>query len=196
MTTIYFIRHAEADSANPDSRNRPLTEKGLNDRALVTAYLQDKGIDAILSSPFKRAVDTVADFADSKGLEVLLSEDFKEHNTISDNYPDYEYFPFIKKYWAGFLYKVPGDESLHELQERNIAALIDALTKYKDKNIVIGTHGMALSTIIRYYDPTYGFADFMAMVKIKPWIVQMSFSGVACAGMEKIDLFEKTGMLK
>ena len=61
MTTVYFIRHAEADNTNRDGRNRPLTEKGMNDRALVTAFLHDKNIDAILSSPFKRAVDTVAE---------------------------------------------------------------------------------------------------------------------------------------
>ena len=65
MTRIYFIRHAESDNAVRDGRIRPLTEKGLADRRLVTKYLQDKKIDAVLSSPFKRAVDTVADFAET-----------------------------------------------------------------------------------------------------------------------------------
>jgi len=31
---------------------------------------------------------------------------------------------------------------------------------YEGKNIVIGTHGTALSTIINYYDSTYGYDDF------------------------------------
>ena len=68
MTTVYLIRHAEADNSNRDGRIRPLTEKGLTDRQLVTEFLRNKNINAVLSSPFKRAVDTVADFAEKKRL--------------------------------------------------------------------------------------------------------------------------------
>ena len=49
MTTVYFVRHAEADNTNRDGRNRPLTVKGLADRKLVTNFFQDKDIDAVLS---------------------------------------------------------------------------------------------------------------------------------------------------
>jgi 2,3-bisphosphoglycerate-dependent phosphoglycerate mutase len=152
MTTVYFIRHAEADNSIRDGRIRPLTDKGLTDRKLVTEFLQDKNISAVFSSPLKHAVDTVADFAVNSGISLLLSENFKEHDTISDNYPSNKYFQFVKKYWADFHYKVSGNEMLLEVQERNITALNDILAQYKNKNIVIGTHGTALSTIINYYE--------------------------------------------
>jgi len=189
ITTVYFIRHAESDSSVHEGRTRPLTEKGLKDRALVTSFLLDKNIDAVLSSPFKRAVDTVSDFADGKGLQMVLIEDFKEHDTISDNYPTSEYFSFINKYWTDFNYKVHNDESLFELQKRNITAFNRILAEYRNKTVVIGTHGMALSTIINYFDPTYKFENFLDMVKIKPWVVRMDFNDDGCVGMEKIDLF-------
>ena len=51
MTTIYFMRHAQADNSVRDGRIRPLTEKGLADRKLVTEFLQDKDIDVVVSSP-------------------------------------------------------------------------------------------------------------------------------------------------
>ena len=190
MTTIYFIRHAESDSADHDSRNRPLTDKGLADRRLVTEYLCDKGIDAVFSSSFKRSVDTVEDFAKSKDLQVMPLDAFKEHDTISDSYPSEDYFPFIRRYWDDFSFKVCGDESLSDVQNRNIAAISSILTEYAGKNVVIGTHGMALSTIMNYYDKSYGFDDFMAMVSIKPWVVRMDFHDDACMGIEKIDLFD------
>jgi 8-oxo-dGTP diphosphatase len=46
--------------------------------------LRDKNIDAVLSSPFKRAVDTVADFAGKNGFEIELVEDCraKERDTF------------------------------------------------------------------------------------------------------------------
>ena len=188
MTTIYFIRHAEADRTVHDPYTRPLTEKGLRDRALVTAFLNDKNIDAIFSSPFKRAVDTIADFANHIGQRVTVMDSLKEHDTIGDNYPSDEYFLFIKKYWEDFHHKAPGDESLSEVQERNISAIKSILIGYRDKSVVIGTHGIALSTIINFYDSTYCFDDFLAMVKIRPWVVKMDFNDDGCVGMEKIDL--------
>jgi len=189
MTTVYFIRHAEADNTVRDGRNRPLTEKGMVDRALVTGFLQDKNIDVVLSSPFKRAVDTVADFANKNGYEIETKEDFRERKSDSDWARGTDFWPFIERQWADFSYSLSDGECLAVVQDRNIAALNDVLVRYKNKNIVIGTHGTALSTIIKYYDKTYGFKDFMEMVNILPWVVRMDFNDDGCVGMEKTDLF-------
>ena len=189
MTTVYFIRHAEADNTNRDGRNRPLTAKGLADRRLVTEFLQDKKIDAVLSSPYKRAVDTVAPFAEKNGFEVELVEDFRERKSDGDWNREMDYEPFNKRQWADFSYTLSDGECIAEVQERNIAALNKVLQKYKGQNIVIGTHGMALSTIINYYDKTYGYDDFFDMLYITPWVVRMDFNDDGCIGMEKIDLF-------
>jgi len=189
MTTIYFIRHAESDISVRDGRLRPLTEKGMRDRALVTAFLKDKGIDAVLSSPFKRAVDTVADFAEKNGFLVETVEDFRERKSDSDWQRETDFWPFIERQWADFFYSLSDGECLAEVQDRNIAALNRVLDEYQGKTVAIGTHGTALSTIINHYDSSYGYADFMAMVKIMPWVVKMTFEGRDCAGMRKIDLF-------
>jgi 2,3-bisphosphoglycerate-dependent phosphoglycerate mutase len=189
MTTIYFVRHCESDTSIRDDRIRPLTTKGLADRELVTAFLQDKGIDVVLSSPYRRAYDTISDFANKAGLQIHGVEDFRERKAGNVWLPDDEFWQYIRRKWSDFSYKLADGESLAEVQERNIAALNDVLDKYKDKNIVIGTHGTALSTIINYYDCTYDFADFMAMVNIMPWVARMVFNDTDCAAIEKIDLF-------
>ena len=123
MTTVYFVRHAQSDASVQDPFLRPLTEQGLRDRLLVTEFLRGKEVAALFSSPYKRAVDTLADFAEKRGLPVQTVEDFREHETISDSYLDEDYFPFIQKYWDDPAYKVPGDESLEELQQRNVRVL-------------------------------------------------------------------------
>ena len=188
MTTVYFIRHAEADNSNRDGRNRPLTERGFAGRGLVTEFLRDKGIDAALSSPFKRAVDTISGFTEAAGLSISLVEDFRERKSDSDWVRDTDFFPFIERQWADFSYSLSDGECLAVVQERNIAALNAALEKYEGKTIVIGTHGTALSTIINYYDNSYNFDDFMAMVNLLPWAVKMTFDGTDCLGIEKINL--------
>ena len=78
MTKVYFVRHAEPNYENHDDMLRELSARGMEDRKRVTAFLSDKQIDVVLSSPFKRAVDTVKDFADSKGLTVETVNDFRE----------------------------------------------------------------------------------------------------------------------
>lgn len=60
MTELYFIRHCQLNYENHDDLTRELSPKGQADTGLVTGYLRDKNISAVLSSPFKRAVDSGA----------------------------------------------------------------------------------------------------------------------------------------
>lgn len=78
MTKVFFVRHAEPNYDNHDDRSRELSPRGMEDRKKVTPFLADKNIDIVISSPFKRAVDTVQDFADKNGLPVEIVEDFRE----------------------------------------------------------------------------------------------------------------------
>lgn len=187
MTTIYFVRHAKPNFENHDDRTRELSEKGMEDRKLVTAYLKDKQIDAVLSSPYKRAVDTVKHFADSIGVPVIEADDFRERKVDSVWIEDFD--RFCKCQWNDFSYKLSDGETLSEVQTRNIKALKDVLNKYKDRNVVIGSHGTALSTIINYYDKTFGYDEFMAIKSLMPWIVKFSFCGEEIQSIERIDLF-------
>lgn len=82
MTVVYFVRHAEPNYDNHDDMSRELTKKGLEDRKLVTDFLSDKGIDVVMSSPYKRSVDTVKAFADNAAMEIVLVEDFRERRVV------------------------------------------------------------------------------------------------------------------
>lgn len=189
MTKVYFIRHAESDTSVRDGRIRPLTNKGLTKRILVTEFLRDKNIEAVLSSPFKRAVDTVSDFAEKNDFKIKIVEDFREQKSSSDMRRDNPAFrSFLERQWTDFTYTFSDGECLQEVQERNISALNSVLTEYKDKNIAIGTHATALSVIINYYDDTYGFKNFEEMEDKLPWAVKMVFDELNCVEIEKIDL--------
>lgn len=188
MTTVYFVRHAEPNYNNHDDMSRELSAKGLEDRKLVTQFLMDKGIDVVLSSPFKRACDTVAEFAVTKGFEIQTMDDFRERKIDSCWIEDFN--AFSRAQWADFNYKLSDGECLKEVQERNIAALNHVLKIYEGKNIVVGSHGTALSTIINYYDSSFGFDDFEKIRGLMPWVVKFAFEGTLCVGMEKINLFE------
>ena len=187
MTNVYFIRHAQPNYDNHDDLLRELSEKGLADRALVTKYLSDKQISAVLSSPYKRAIDTVLPFAESQGLKVEVIENFRERRIDSEWIENFN--AFCERQWADFDYKLTDGECLREVQERNIDALKLVLNKYSGKNIVIGSHGTALSTIINYYDKSFGHDEFEKIRALMPLVVHFTFDGEACVGIEQIDLF-------
>lgn len=187
MTNVYFITHAESDFNIRDDLRKPLTTKGTEDAKLVTAFLEDKDIHAVLSSPCLRAYDTIKNFAGEKRLSVKTIHDFRERKVDNEWIDDYS--SFMKKQWDDFDYKLSSGESLREVQNRNINALNNALSSYEGKNIVIGTHGTALSTMINYYQNSYGYDDFVSMRKLIPRVVKIEFDKNECVSMSHIDIF-------
>lgn len=187
MTTVYFVRHAQPDFNNHEDASRALTPKGLQDRKLVTSFLSKKQVAAVMSSPYKRAVDTVADFAETAGMSVVPIEGFRERRVDSVWIEDFE--DFCQRQWADFEYRRSDGETLSEVQRRNIAALQKLLDEYKDKTIVVGGHGTALCTLINYYDSTFGYDEFQKIRELMPWVVEFTFQGEDCKGILQYDLF-------
>ncbi|MCM1285607.1 MAG: histidine phosphatase family protein [Acetobacter sp.] len=188
MTNVYFIRHAEPNYNNHDDMSRELSDKGMHDRKLVSDFLLNKHIDIVFSSPYKRAIDTIYDFARTVNLDIEIIEDFRERKVGSDWISEFN--TFCKKQWKNFNFKLSDGESLNEVQSRNIKALNNIIELYTGKNIVIGSHGTALSTIINYYDKTFGYDDFQKIKNIMPWIVKFTFNDNACINIQQYNLFE------
>lgn len=190
MTHVYFVRHAQPNYENHDDASRELTEKGLADRALVTRFLADREIGVVLSSPYKRAVDTVKEFADSRGYEIIRVDDFRERKIDSCWIEDFQ--SFSRHQWEDFDYKLSDGETLNEVQRRNVAALEQTVRQYEGQGIVIGSHGTALSTVINYYQPAFSFAEFEQIKPLMPWVVYFRFDGGDCVRIEGHDLFANT----
>lgn len=186
-TIFYFIRHAQPNYNNHDDMTRELNEKGICDRVLVTKFLSNEKIDVILSSPYKRSIDTVSDFADVYNLKINIVDDFRERKVDNVWIDDFE--AFTKRQWEDFDYKLSDGECLHDVQKRNIKALKTALKDYYGKNIVVGSHGTALSAIINYFDKTFDYENFNAIRSLMPWIVKFTFKNETCINIEKIDVF-------
>lgn len=184
MTQIYFVRHAEPNYANHDDLTRELSPKGLQDRHAVTAFLRDKGVSAVLSSPYRRALDTVRPFAEEAGLPIIHVRDFRERR-ITDGWID-DFNAFARRQWADFDYALPGGESLRQVQRRCVAALERVLEEYAGECVVIGGHGTAISTVLNYYRPAFGYEAFEQIRHVMPWIVRLDFDGMQLTEMESI----------
>lgn len=79
-------------------------------------------------------------------------------------------------------------ESLIEVQVRNVNALFDIISDNLGKNIVIGTHGTALSTIINYFDPSFGYDGFCNIRDKMPYILCFTFNDLNLSSITEIEV--------
>ena len=188
MTQVYFVRHAQPLYRNHDDAGRELSPKGREDRKLVTAFLLDKAIDVVISSPYARAADTVRHFANTVRMPIIHMSEFRERVVAGEWIDDFD--TFCRRQWEDFGYHLPSGECLREVEARNIAGLTRVLQEYEGKNIVIGGHGTSISTVLNHYDPTFGYEGFESIRRLMPWIVRLDFDGQTFLGMEKFNITE------
>ncbi len=189
MTRVYFVRHAQPDSNITDDRTRPLTEEGMRDTKKVTAHLHNKNIHYLMSSPYKRSMDTIRDLADTLHMEIHTDEDFRER-AIGIGYLG-DSTQYIRNMWADVHYRSEGAECLAEVQERNIRGLKKVLAGHPGETIVIATHATALSSILCYYVSDFGVDAFFRLLQYRPYIIRLDFEGEVCIGMTEELLIEK-----
>ena len=173
MTRVYFVRHAQSDYRSGPDRERGLTAEALEDRRVVLDFLRDKPVDAFYCSPYRRSLDTIREAADHFGLPIRTDERLREREAA----PGGNCRELFRKRWSDFDWHEPGGESLRFVQDRNIAALTEILEQNREKTLVLGTHGTALSTILNYYDPGWDCDSFLRVIDWMPFVVALDFDG-------------------
>lgn len=155
MTKLFFVRHAHSTYTS-DEVNRPLSEQGSIDAKLVTELLKPKKIDVVVSSPYKRALQTVEEVAEYIDIGLEIIDGFKERTLTAT--PANNFNLAITKVWEDFNFSWEGGESNIVAQKRGVEATFNLLDKYKDKNVVIGTHGNIMVLIMNFFDNQYDFS--------------------------------------
>ena len=130
-------------------------------------------MDAFYCSPYRRSLDTIREAADHFGLPIRTDERLREREAA----PGGNCRELFRKRWSDFDWHEPGGESLRSVQDRNIAALTEILEQNREKTLVLGTHGTALSMILNYYDPGWDCDSFLRIIDWMPFVVALDFDG-------------------
>lgn len=186
VTTVWMIRHAQADANVSDPLRRPLTEAGKKDCALVTDLLRGQGVSRVFSSPYRRAAETVSDFAKEVGLPVQTDDGFCEFHA-GKPMPEAEFLRYVEACFRDPAYMKGGGESFEGLQNRVWRALSRILNACSGQSVAVGTHGVALSALIHRFTPSFGYDGFLRVLPRMPLIARMVFAGVECLEIELID---------
>lgn len=158
MTTIYIVRHAEAEG-NLYRRihgiyNSRVTPTGLKQLELLRHRFEGVHLDAVYSSDLHRALLTAGAVAYSSGLEIRPTERLREVNMgcwedktwgevllrQRDQYINFSTYPHR--------WHVEGSEPFTDLQDRLERAVIDIAGKHKGGSIALATHGCAIRSLM------------------------------------------------
>mgnify|MGYP001368466991 FL=1 len=82
-TTYYFIRHAEKDRSNKTEKDPNLTAEGLKRAQRWAEVLKDIPLDMVLSTNYKRTLQTGAPIAGRKELSI---ENYNASNGFDDEF--------------------------------------------------------------------------------------------------------------
>jgi len=157
MMEIILARHGETEwNVSEVFRGRidiELNETGMKQAELLAKHLSNLKIDAIYSSPLKRALKTAQLIAHYHKLDAevapgLVDFDYGEwqglpHQEVKVKYKEL-YAQWIKNpHWV----KMPAGESLSELRKRAIAVVNNVIAKYEG-NIVLVSHRVVNKVLI------------------------------------------------
>lgn len=188
ITGLYFVRHAQPDYRQGVDSTYVLSDEGRTDRQCVTEVLRDIRLDAAVSSPYRRSIETIQPCAEEHALIIHTDLRLRERDKGTGNPNTPEMF---RKRWEDMHYCEKDGECLAACQKRNIEAVQEILDTYAGKNVLVGTHGTALSTILHYYDPSFGYKDFMRIIDFMPYVICMRFDGKQYCGYEELTYIHK-----
>ena len=181
ITNLYFVRHAHS-TYTPNELERPLSERGKEDARWITELLKEEGIDHVISSPYKRAIQTVEGIARFLDLPIELMEDYKER--VLSEQPVENFSEAIEMVWDNYSYAFEGGESNYLAQKRGVEVVYQTLERFEGKNVAIGTHGNIMVLIMNYFDAKYDY-NFWRELGM-PDIYKLSFKGKNLIDVERI----------
>jgi probable phosphoglycerate mutase len=131
----------------------PLTDTGIRQAAAAAKRLASAGIDAIVTSPLQRAVQTAEEVASVTGIPVLADDGFRE-----TDFGAWEGLTFaeVRERWPSEVtawladpsVAPPGGESFTQVSERVTAALHRVLAERAGQTVLVVSHVTPIKTLV------------------------------------------------
>jgi broad specificity phosphatase PhoE len=175
---LLWVRHGEPVRIEPGSGVRAdpeLTARGTEQAQRLAAWLAIEPIDAIVSSPLLRAVDTAAPIAKSCGVEVEVVEGLIEYDSNSDHYIPMEELRANKdERWQAMIdgtWDLFGADLPDVFRARVDETVTELISRFAGKRVVAVCHGgvinVALGSVLGVAQPLWfepGYTSLSRMI--------------------------------
>jgi broad specificity phosphatase PhoE/ribonuclease HI len=148
-TVTHLLRHGQTEHT-PERRfsgssDVPLSDLGRAEARAAAAYLGDRGIDVIVSSPLQRCRETAAAAADVLGLKADVDDDLRELDfgewegltgeEVRERSPS-----AFRRWWGATDVRAPGGESIADVSARVARARERILTRHAGRTVLVVSH--------------------------------------------------------
>jgi isoleucyl-tRNA synthetase len=154
--TYMVMRHGQTDHNNKGlwdfGDSSPLTEEGQQQVTAAARLIKDKKIDIIITSPYKRTIETATIVATQLGMNeetIITNEMIGEWNVGAefDNKPLDDYFAVRNAHEDRYGFKTADGESYIDILKRTGKFIYDLEQQYQGKTILIISHGAVTRAI-------------------------------------------------
>lgn len=164
QTTVYLMRHAltlpEEGLAEYDW---VLSETGKKQAEDMVDFLETLNIDSVVSSPFPRAVETLAPFVRKTNVPFKTHEGLRDQKMAPNYLPPAEFQALTAKMWQDPHYAEEGCESSDACTRRAWAALRDITHQNAGQTLLAVTHGQVVGRLLHDLDDNYGLKNWSNM---------------------------------
>lgn len=193
-TRLWFCRHGEVEDpwvgTFIGSTDVGLSPLGQHQAEAISAYLDPAPVDAVLSSPRKRALDTIATVARAKEHKLDVRKDLAEMHFGKWEGKTWEQIIELDHDHAKQWEKDPANtappqgETANDFAERVARGLEAVVEEYKGRSIVVGAHagtnrGIMAAILGRPYMEMFSFAQDYGCVNAVGWLPEGGFGQVA-----------------
>jgi 2,3-bisphosphoglycerate-dependent phosphoglycerate mutase len=179
LSTLILIRHCASLGQEPAAE---LSLSGVEAAAELAETLLSVSPDAVYSSPYRRAVATVAPFAERAGLPILLDDRLKERVLAERDLDDW--LDHVRRSFDDWKHAAPGGESLAVVRDRALAALTE-IAAAGHRLPIVASHGNLISAVLRASDPSFGFDQWRSLRN--PELFELSFRQASLTSWRRLD---------
>lgn len=176
---IYLIRHCKTTGQEPRAG---LTNQGKENALELVPILEKCHIDHIISSPYKRAVQTIKPFSENIGIPIMIDENLEERVLSADPMEDW-----LEQLERTFIERdliFSGGESSNHALTRIQKVLDEVFENEQMQQVAIVSHGNILSLLINHYDPSFGFAEWQQMKNPDIFVLEQDNGMISINRME------------
>ena len=165
---IYLIRHCEATGQAPEAE---LTGRGKGQAEELAEHLKDESITRIISSPYLRAIQSIAPFSALKEIEIETDDRLVERKLSEGDLPDW--LQKLENSFEDLDLKFNGGESSNEAMKR-ATQVINNISEDEDNIATVVTHGNLLTLILKHFNDEIGFEHWKNLRNPHVWLLDFS----------------------
>ena len=158
VTSVYLIRHGEttwnAERRLQGTMDAPLSDREQRQVRRLVDALRHAPLAAVYSSPLQRAQETAQALAEAHRLPLILADDLRELNQgewesrLLDEVAAQD-GARLQAWWdSPHTARMPGGESLLEVQDRALRAFWDLVARHQGQTIALVAHGGVNKTVL------------------------------------------------